>query len=117
MNNEFTPGPWSAKHEHNTVWIWGPKNKKIIAHKPLGIKDESVEENISNGRLIASAPDLLEALQQIVANPEHFVACKQCHWEDSLMVLSEEDVKKADQWQALLDLIAKATGKTQNQQA
>lgn len=67
---------------------------------------------IAEDRIREAAPEMLEMLQQLIDDPMHFVFCKQQHWADSFMVLSEEDVKRAEKWQSLLDLVAKATGGT-----
>lgn len=76
MNTKFTPGPWS-------VWTYGdsaidiavgPKAggvavAQIVTANGQGINtDAAMEAGAANARLIAAAPDLLGALQTIVAN-------------------------------------------------
>jgi|CXWL01.1.fsa_nt_gi hypothetical protein len=65
MSNEsqFTPGPWTIRHEFN---VFG--GDRLVANtggrggnvNPEGIR----RENLANARLIAAAPELLEALKQ-----------------------------------------------------
>lgn len=57
-----TPGPWIAEgSEMNaTVWVRGPDGKRVCSVKRC-------ETDFDNARLIAAAPDLLEALQKISA--------------------------------------------------
>jgi hypothetical protein len=60
METKHTPGPWTAEEKNGRGMGWkaGPAW--------LGEKAWS-EECAANARLIAAAPDLLEALQEIVS--------------------------------------------------
>jgi len=64
MSAKHTPGPWTAKvvHFNGAGAILGPDNKGVACISAAVRR----EENESNLRLIAAAPDLLAALQRIV---------------------------------------------------
>lgn len=92
MDNQYTPGPWTAggtkPYKGNECYIFdGSDPEKLIAylgwvspfHKP------SIKETIANAHLIASAPELFEAIQHALTikdlwqpptdgngNPEHY---------------------------------------------
>lgn len=59
---QHTPGPWKA----GTGWVMGPANQ---AEPPICYKDStagSLAEDEANLRLIAAAPEMLEALYAAV---------------------------------------------------
>jgi len=60
MSNGHTPGPWSIDKEERWV-IHEPEGKSGTLVVPEIYLDD--DEAIANARLIASAPDLLEALE------------------------------------------------------
>lgn len=61
----FTPGPWDARAHHpvnakpyiSIHGLWGRKVGEVV------LAGESISEDIANTRLIAAAPELLEALE------------------------------------------------------
>lgn len=59
MKTKHTPGPWEHKPKSTTVYI-GNKLQAIVSAE-VGIKDIDWEEAEANARLIAAAPDLLNA--------------------------------------------------------
>jgi hypothetical protein len=71
--DKFTPGPWTADIEefwHHgieassaTIIIVGDKDDK---HDDAGVRGATDEEAEANARLIAAAPDLLDALRAMV---------------------------------------------------
>lgn len=73
-SNKFTPGPWSVPHfasdgtSCNCSYIFSDSQSGFgsIAEVRFGGEDESYEIAKSNARLIADAPDLLEALEQMI---------------------------------------------------
>ena len=65
---KHTPGPWEVSNllrSYGSVYVRADRNF-------VRIYDEwkSEEMQLANARLIASAPELLEALQNLDANPE-----------------------------------------------
>lgn len=62
---QHTPGPWHTQSEQHREWIIGSDGL------PVGYRwrlDRFPRDNVANARLIASAPELLAALQIIHAN-------------------------------------------------
>ena len=60
MNSKHTPGPWTLHSHMGEHFITGGNPSFLIAHASNGRTHHEPDE--SNARLIASAPDLLEAL-------------------------------------------------------
>lgn len=64
MPHSFTPGPWEtlkfSQHELQTDFAMVKVGKRVHM---IGYSDEDK----ANARLIAAAPDLLEALQEVIA--------------------------------------------------
>ena len=62
---QHTPGPWRIDRQEISASIYGPDNELVVAGEfdgwgcPFGCRDEG----LSNARLIAAAPELLEALE------------------------------------------------------
>jgi len=57
--SKHTPGPW----EHNDYQIIETKTEKVIANCTYGSGNPN---NANDARLIAAAPELLEALQKLI---------------------------------------------------
>ena len=85
MSAKHTPGPWivscldeterpgiDAHHLNFTVVCYGVRNQD-----DEGIHGRTIEEEMANARLIAAAPDLLEALLEAEAGLEFSGADKQ----------------------------------------
>ena len=65
MSKQHTPGPWAVKHHEDTdtysIYVAGQEwNSWTVAALGYAKEDEA------NARLIAAAPDLLEALQYML---------------------------------------------------
>lgn len=65
-DSKHTPGPWEIAEfgRNHTILIYGPD--EILVADCGGILRRSHEEMESNARLIAAAPDLLAALEDVV---------------------------------------------------
>ena len=61
----FTPGPWTFSDHHTTIEISSPsrRQKVAIAAVDVGYDEPFNSEQIANIHLIASAPDMREALK------------------------------------------------------
>lgn len=106
-STKHTPGPWESGKAYNTsggdLWysvVHSPA-KAGTYHTPraaeaLGVSEE---EALANARLIAAAPDLLDALVECLPDLKHYVATH-----------GPGPDKRLD---AVLAAIAKATGSTE----
>ena len=66
MNNKYTPGPWRiGTPPPNGEQTVGTLNGLMVAVATIGAE---MEETKANARLIAAAPELLEALQSVLDN-------------------------------------------------
>ena len=59
--SKYTPGPWALIEEPISVTVVG-HNKEVIFHE----SDKRLPGVLADARLIAAAPDLLEALELMV---------------------------------------------------
>ena len=66
---KHTPGPWRTKREgFSTVYVEARIDGGLIQEvAACGPTEAGLEQQEANARLIAAAPDLLEALQEMVA--------------------------------------------------
>lgn len=60
--NMHTPGPWTTQHPQGTfeTFIWQAEPHSVLLASAHGLNREA------NARLIAAAPELLEAVYQLV---------------------------------------------------
>ncbi len=70
MSNQITPGPWAVERADDAYCIANVGNLVIM---PCGgkVKHDNAE---ADARLISAAPDLLEALEMIVAEADSYTA-------------------------------------------
>lgn len=64
MNTPYTPGPWKLNFENSNEIVadFGGQDITVaLAHGPAGMWGEVQYEHAANARLIAAAPELLEA--------------------------------------------------------
>jgi hypothetical protein len=68
MNTKHTPGPWKARKgfDSETIEVFAPnsKIKKPFQPTDLAVVQADSREGKANARLIAAAPELLEALEE-----------------------------------------------------
>lgn len=62
-----TPGPWSGRPSHDPVLLQGCEEAGLSIAFACGGGDPRRAEFIANARLIAAAPELLEAATRIMA--------------------------------------------------
>ena len=67
--SEHTPGPWEVKGSISTrdgIWVDMPEGRRAFAYASnVDLDPDSEETAYANAHLIAAAPDLLEALENI----------------------------------------------------
>lgn len=70
--SKHTPGPWRVFSEGRKNPGIEAKSSTIVLYgdddEDCGIRGEDSEEQLANARLIAAAPELLEALKELVAD-------------------------------------------------
>lgn len=71
--SKHTPGPWGIEQTDDTNWIGfmrphDPKKVELIVCTTSrdSLTDEALAKNDANARLIAAAPEMLEALKDAV---------------------------------------------------
>lgn len=105
---KHTPGPWSYENESQTVYVGDQIEGRWIAQVRgwgwLQKLKNGEEVQDANGRLIAAAPELLDALRVVAA-----ALAWQCHGDcrafgDDPILPTQEAIEKATA------AIAKATG-------
>jgi len=87
MTTKHTPGPWRAKKVRTLIHIGGDSGVCEISvsashvHEDFpGAKMAYIARQEANAHLIAAAPDLLEALQALVADFADYPASERpCH--------------------------------------
>lgn len=71
MHSKHTPGPWDVDEgDKSTIY-------ELDAANPIAevFSDRSAEENEANARLIAAAPELLDALTALLDEAEDVFVC------------------------------------------
>ena len=67
-----TPGPWDVEPKGSRHFVDGADGLTVAYLDRAGVRERSEIE--ANARLIASAPELLEALEAVLPDLEHYVA-------------------------------------------
>jgi hypothetical protein len=83
-----TPGPWEAFTHGDISLIFAPNNRfqnggkgdDLIAMPPPFRAWKSREKWAANAKLIAAAPDLLQALMDILPHAENIINSKHAHY-------------------------------------
>jgi predicted GNAT family acetyltransferase len=76
-DERFTPGPWKAKLDHQ--YYWSVYSDSETYFRIASASDILPDRGEANARLMASAPDLLEALKaakEVVDVAEGMTACR-----------------------------------------
>jgi hypothetical protein len=83
----YTPGPWHIGVKQAGINIYDAHGWQVADASPLG--DDSNGECKANGRLIAAAPELVEALRELAAE------CETCDGFDPNLEGPEHDALKS----------------------
>ena len=87
---QLTPEPWTTVPGDTVICVYGPENYRVAAVGGMPYWKRFTKTDEANARLIAAAPDLLEALKGVVAVAD----------------------RKTDEFDRAKAAIAKATGTT-----
>ena len=102
---KHTPGPWQAVHEGHRLSVWAEGYGFIHTHEVPHVNTGATETANANARLIAAAPELLEALEEVRELIEGYVDVKDGDYGKPV-------ANKAMQATQLIDeAIAKAEGR------
>lgn len=72
MNTKFTPGPWAnsgpTQYSEQSEWIYGGPHRARVAQVQFGLNygQDMEAEVAANAHLIAAAPELYEAAENLV---------------------------------------------------
>lgn len=66
MSAGHTPGPWVIEPGHSVVFIRTADGSNIATTNCCHYWQEFTEQALANARLIAAAPEMLEALEEAV---------------------------------------------------
>ena len=87
--NKHTPGPWAFDYDNSDDrsggqwYVSGPARVWF----PYSASEDDTRKALANARLIAAAPDLLEALEWIIRNP--------CAHIENVRAVSRDAIAKA----------------------
>ena len=102
-----TPGPWTIHNDTFPMEVRDVKNSDVVAKiGGTGLSVESPEECEANARLIAAAPELLEALNGISDDAQEFINDLAADVQEGGNPSSAQFQK----WTSVLSAIAKAEG-------
>jgi hypothetical protein len=96
-DTKHTPGPWEAVkwscHAATTV-VTGKIGPRVVICECSG-HGRHTDESLANARLIAAAPELLDALERMVdvANWDEMLQSEEQH--DAMIVKAEAAIRKA----------------------
>lgn len=63
--SKHTPGPWLIRAPDNGIYDTDDDIANVVARGPYGLITIAEEVDVADARLIAAAPDLLEAAQAV----------------------------------------------------
>ena len=81
-DTQYTPGPWVVADDGDGLIYVLTEDEGLVAdaHDPSFIDDEVAK---ANARLIAAAPELVEALEKMTAHYVALVECGDCGFWDA----------------------------------
>ena len=71
-SHAHTPGPWDVEPKGSRHFVDGADGLTVAYLDRAGVRERSEIE--ANARLIASAPELIDALEAVLPDLEHYVA-------------------------------------------
>lgn len=80
--NKFTPGPWIAEQRDTRSVVLAAKGRCLLADCPQWSNRDDrprAAEAFANAKLFAAAPDLLEAISEIINDGGKFVMTNETH--------------------------------------
>ena len=103
-----TPGPWSVNTQHANIEIRGPEESGVIVARMVewGIAADTPSPQAANARLIAAAPELLDALKVAYIAMQHMGNVL----NNIDAVDEKEDAQHDAAFEAVSLAIARATG-------
>ena len=75
MTTKYTPGPWHVQELAETLWIWNADKSKIIAYKSIDTSEDK-DIDLTNMKIAAAAPELLDALIECQSDLFYQIASK-----------------------------------------
>lgn len=85
MNTKHTPAPWITDTENQFIFSEGKsETEPNIICRFFGMTEENYPNSEANAKLIAAAPELLEALKELVLVAKTFEILP-CKWIDPLI--------------------------------
>lgn len=93
MGIKHTPGPWfitGSMTKYVEARIPGRMIQEVAACGPTAADDGYGEQQMANARLIAAAPDLLEALEYAVVDFDNWAAHEDNHPHEHLVAWAEK---------------------------
>lgn len=94
MNTKFTPGPWVVFDQSGVIAVETEINDKEVVHWSGFDASSFQDDNLANAKLIAAAPDLLDALQTMLKS-EWMVTHDWGGDRDSVLIKAEQAIEKA----------------------
>ena len=89
---KYTPGKWGIDLDSFGQGVVD-ENDRLVADCSILLKGRTEEENQANAKLIAAAPDMVEALKKIVENePGKQI---EAHTTKSFQIIARAALKKA----------------------
>jgi len=82
---KHTPGPWTLEYDYSLV-MPAKDGNHIVTAGPIGPDESSREEKRANARLIAAAPELLDALRKTNHFLSGFVGFEQFTKDNSELI-------------------------------
>lgn len=76
MEAKFTPGPWFTSRPHGTIYIEARLRGTTLQEVASVGPTETANQQEANARLIAAAPELLEALSKMVDRITYYAELK-----------------------------------------